>query len=359
MSISAPQTQLAGGLAGEERMGNGAGSKARGHRESGRRPQGTLGRGERLARGLGWFSLGLGLAQIAAPRAVARLLGVRESPRHRKVIRAIGAREVAAGLGILSRSRPAAWLWMRVTYDVMDLALLGSTLRAKRTEQRRIAMAAAATAGFTLLDVLAGLQLSRAADKASPGARRERARQVTRAITVDCSPEEAYRFWRDLANLPRFMAHLESVRMIDERRSRWIAKAPAGTTVEWDAEIIDDRPGELISWRPLPGTKVMSTGSVRFLRAPGGRGTEVRVEIHHEPRGGLIGAGIARLFGEAIGLHAESDLRRFKQLMEIGEVVQSDAGVHLGPHPAQPPAAQRGPEPSGQSVSPFIEGAVR
>jgi uncharacterized membrane protein len=118
--------------------------------------------------------------------------------------------------------------------------------------------------------------------------------------------------------------------------------------VEWDAEIIDDRPGELISWRPLPGTKVVSTGSVRFLRAPGGRGTEVRVEIRHEPRGGLIGAGIARVFGEAIGLHAASDLRRFKQLMEIGEVVQSDASVHLGPHPAQPSEGQKGPEPSDE-----------
>jgi uncharacterized membrane protein len=359
MSMSAPQIPPNGGGSGERQRGDGAGSRALERREHNARRQGTLDRGARLARGLGWLSLGLGLAQIAAPRAVAKWIGLRATPRHCKVIRAIGAREIAAGIGILTRPRPADWIWTRVGHDVTDLALLGSTLSGKRTKRRRVALATAAVAGVTLLDTLAGLELGRDGDTATLRARRERAQQAARAITVDCSPEDAYGFWRDLTNLPRFMAHLESVRMIDERRSRWIARAPAGTTVEWDAEIIDDRPGELITWRALRGAKVVSHGSVSFLRAPGGRGAEVRMAIVHSPPGGRIGAGIARLFGAAIDLHAASDLRRFKQLMEVGEVVQSDSSVHRGPHPAQPPARTSSPRQPRPSVSPSPEGAAR
>lgn len=340
-------------------MGNGPATRTLDRRESDEHRQSTLGRGERLARGLGWLSLGLGLAQVAAPRAVARVIGVRGSPRNRRTIRVIGAREIAAGIGILTRPRPAGWLWTRVGFDVTDLALLASALGAKRTKRSRVAAATAVTAGLAVLDTLAGLQLGQDAGAPAQSARRARAKRVTRAITVACSPEEAYRFWRDVTNLPRFMAYLDSVQMIDERRSRWIARAPAGTTVEWEAEITEDRPGELISWRALAGAKIMSSGSVRFRRAPGGRGTEILVEIRHEPPGGLIGAGIARLFGEAIGLHLASDLHRFKLLMEVGEVVESDASVHWGPHPAQPPERRVGPEPSRQSAFSRTEGAVR
>lgn len=359
MSSTAPQTPPSVGLSGERRTGNGRGSSALDRRQGGPQRQGTSGRGERLARGLGWLSVGLGLAQIAAPRAVARWVGVRANPRNRRVVRAIGVRELAAGIGILTRPRPARWLWTQVGFDVTNLALLASALGAERTNRRRVFTATAATAGLTVLDTLAGLKLHQDAGSTAPGAQRERAKQVSKAITVDCSPEDAYRFWRNPANLPRFMAHLDSVQAIDERRSRWIARAPAGTTVEWDAEITEDRPGELISWRALAGAKLMSSGSVRFQRAPGGRGTEVRIEVQHQPPGGLIGAGIAWLFGEAIGLHAASDLRRFKQLMEIGEIVQSDASVHAGPRPAQPPEGQVGREPSRQRVFSTTEGAVR
>ena len=359
MSMAAPQIPPNGGVSEERRTGNGAGTRALERRERGVRRQGTLDRGARLARGLGWLSLGLGLAQIAAPRAVAKWLGVRATPRHCKVIRAIGVREIVAGIGVLTRPRPADWIWTRVGYDVTDLALLGSTLSGQRTKRRRVALATAAVAGVTLLDTLAGLELGRDGDTSTLRARRERAQQVARAITIDCSPEDAYRFWRDLANLPRFMDHLESVSMTDERRSHWVARAPAGTTAEWEAEIIDDRPGELITWRALSGAKVMSYGSVSFLRAPGGRGTEVRIAVVHSPPGGLYGAGIARLFGEAIDLHAASDLRRFKQLMEVGEVVQSDASVHRGPHPAQPPARPSSAKQPSPTLSPSPEGAAR
>ena len=165
---------------------------------------------------------------------------------------------------------------------------------------------------------------------------------VKKAITVNRPPEEAYTFWHDFRNLPRFMKHLEDVQMTDNGRSHWKAKAPAGTTVEWDAVVVDDRPNELIAWRSLDGADVDNSGSVRFAPAPGGRGTEVRVELHYNPPGGALGATIAKLFGEEPEQQVQDDLRRFKQVLETGEVVYSEATVHGRPHPARPPEENSG-----------------
>jgi uncharacterized membrane protein len=286
------------------------------------------GESERIARGLGWFSVGLGLAQIVAPRAVARVIGVRDD-RHRGIMVALGVRELASGLAILTQPRTAGWIWTRVGGDVIDLALLGSAFSSDGSKRGRIAAATAAVAGVTLLDVLTGQELTRH-DRGSA--------EVTKAITVRRTPEEVYGFWRDFRNLPRFMEHLESVQVLSDRRSRWKAKAPAGRTVEWEAEIIEDRPNELIAWRVVGDAAVTHCGSVRFTRAPGGRGTEIQVELSYDPPGGAIGAVIAKIFGEEPGQQVDSDLRRFKQVMETGEVVHSDASVHPGPHPARPSA---------------------
>jgi uncharacterized membrane protein len=116
------------------------------------------------------------------------------------------------------------------------------------------------------------------------------------------------------------MDHLVSVSQLDSRRSRWVAKAPAGRTVEWDAEIINEITGELIAWRTVEGADVVSAGSVRFTPAPGGRGTEVRVRLQYDPPAGKIGATVAWLLGHDPAATIREDLRRFKQLMEAGEV---------------------------------------
>lgn len=160
---------------------------------------------------------------------------------------------------------------------------------------------------------------------------------VKAAITVYRPAEEIYRYWHDFENLPRFMKHLEAVQVTAEGRSHWQATAPAGATVEWDAEIVDDRPNELISWRSLPGSTVDNAGTVRFSPAPGDRGTEIRVALSYDPPGGALGAIVAKLFGEEPGQQVHDDLRRFKQIMETGEITQSDASVKGG-GPAQPPA---------------------
>src|SRR5439155_24100146 len=123
--------------------------------------------------------------------------------------------------------------------------------------------------------------------------------RVDEAVTINHSPEELYRFWRNLENLPRVMRHLESVKTISPRRSHWVACGPLGMRVEWDAEIITDKPNETIAWRSLPGGDVDTAGSVHFRKLAGGRGTEVRVELKYDPPAGKVGAGIAKLFGKA------------------------------------------------------------
>ena len=143
--------------------------------------------------------------------------------------------------------------------------------------------------------------------------------RVEKSLTVNRSPEELFRFWRNFENLPRFMNHLESVKNLGENRSHWVAKAPAGTTVEWDAEVYNEKENELIAWRSLEGADVDNAGSVRFKEAPGGRGTEVKVVLEYDPPGGIVGAAIAKLFGEAPDQQIDEDLRRFKQVMEAGE----------------------------------------
>ena len=143
--------------------------------------------------------------------------------------------------------------------------------------------------------------------------------QVREVVTINKSPEELYAFWRNFDNLPKFMNHLESVTTGDDKHSHWVAKAPLGRTVAWDAEIINETPNRLIAWQTLPGASVSSAGTVRFEPALGGRGTEVRISLDYNPPAGVVGATVAKLFGEEPRVQIAEDLRRFKNLMETGE----------------------------------------
>ena len=143
--------------------------------------------------------------------------------------------------------------------------------------------------------------------------------KVVHSVTVGKSPDELYAFWRDFTNLPQIMDHLNSVTVQNSGRSHWVAKAPLGRTVEWDAEIINEVPGQLIAWRSLPGADVDNAGSVTFKPGPTGRGTEVRVELSYAPPAGKVGATVAKLLGEEPRKQLDDDLRHFKQLMEAGE----------------------------------------
>lgn len=140
--------------------------------------------------------------------------------------------------------------------------------------------------------------------------------KVEHAVTVAAPPAEVYRFWRQLDLLPEFMDHLVSVKEIDATRSTWTAKGPLGTTVTWDAEVVTDEPGRVLSWRSLPGGDVDTAGSVHFT--PAGGGTEVRVSLKFDPPGGKVGAAVARLFGENPDQQVRDDLAKFKQVFESG-----------------------------------------
>jgi len=142
---------------------------------------------------------------------------------------------------------------------------------------------------------------------------------VARSTTINRSPEELYSFWRNFQNLPRFMLNLQSVRMLGGNRFRWVANGPAGKPVEWEAEIYNEKENELIAWRSLPGSDVTNAGTVTFTRAPGGRGTCVRVTFNYNPPGGKPGALLARLFGAEPAQMVEQNLKRLKQLFETGE----------------------------------------
>jgi uncharacterized membrane protein len=325
------------GAAGErEELDAGNGSESGLRDPHGRKP-GTAKvlSGDQLARGLGWFSVGLGLAEVLAPRGIARVCGVRGT--NSPLIRLLGLREIAHGVAILSQGgRSAGAVWSRVVGDAVDLACLGAAMLSPRTDKARVAFATANVLGVTALDVLCARQLA-AGDAGEEG---RSGSLVSKSMVINSTPEELYRLWRDFENLPRFMRHLERVRVTGEGRSHWVARAPAGTTVEWDAEVTEDRPNELIAWRSLEGADVDNRGSVRFDPAPGNRGTIVRVEMSYDPPAGALGALVAKLFGEEPGAQAREALRCLKQVVETGEVVLSDGAYwdngYLTQRPAQP-----------------------
>jgi len=333
-----------------------------------------------LASGLGWFSIALGLAQLVAPRQVAQLIGVDEHASQ-SVMRAVGLREIASGIGILTQpqSHRANWVKARVGGDVMDLALLGKAYTSGDNDQGKVTTALVAVAGITALDLFCSQQLDSMqsdaqqtqgtwADRSGgyggqarrdpgrdPGRSAQRGQQpqeipvgkeekgiyVVKAITINRPPEELYQFWHNFENLPRFMSHVQSVQTLDERRSHWKVNAPANMSVEWDAEIIDDQPNRRIAWRSLPDAGVRNAGSVRFEPANGNRGTRVKVELQYEPPLGKLGATVAKLLGEEPEKQVYDELRAFKQVMEIGEVTRSDGslwGPQLDQRPAQPPS---------------------
>lgn len=148
----------------------------------------------------------------------------------------------------------------------------------------------------------------------------DRGVKVEEATTIAKPAGELFAFWRRFENLPRFLAHVREVREIDRTRSHWVADAPLGLSVAWDAEVINERPNELIAWRSLPGSQVDVAGSVHFTPAANGGGTEVKVALKYVPPAGRVGHAVAALFGKDPNRQIRADLRRFKSLMETGEI---------------------------------------
>ncbi|MDG4824989.1 SRPBCC family protein [Asanoa sp. WMMD1127] len=291
------------------------------------------------------MSLGLGVAQLAAPDTMRRISGVDDSATSRAVVPLVGARELVHAAGLLTSRRKGAWTWSRVLGDAMDLTALGMAIAHRDGQrQRRLVGVTGMILGITVLDVLTAVQATRARETVvPPGTRKGGSMELTATTTIRQPVHVVYEFWRDLENLPTFMAHLERVRVTGDRTSRWSAAAPFGTDVAWDAEIIEDVAAEVVAWRSTGDADVPNTGAVRFVRAPDGVSTEVHVVLAYDIPGGAIGKAVARYFGEEPHQQLDDDLRRLKQVLETGEVVRSDgapwgkrARKEFPQRPAQP-----------------------
>lgn len=247
-----------------------------------------------IAKGLGWFSIALGAAEIAIPETIAMFAGLRNEPRTRRLLRSplFGPREIAAGIGILSQPNPAKWMWGRVAGDVLDLGAMAAGLISPRNRRGRLTAALLAVMGVTAVDYICAQQLSRASD----GVERKRREHhgylasASRSIWVNRLPAEAYNYWKNIENLPRFMHHVESVQDLGGGKSRWRAKGPLGKSIEWTAQTVDDQPDGKIGWKTVEGSSVHNCGAVTFEAGPGGRGTIVRVELDY----GTTGSAAAR-----------------------------------------------------------------
>lgn len=257
---------------------------------------------EQLAIGLGWFSIALGVAELAAPRTLARLIGVREDDTTIAVLRTFGAREIGTGLAILAQPDNPTALWGRVAGDALDLVSLGAAMTSEDSRPGRTTFAAATVLGVTVLDVMCAQRLSNAAGADRPSG--VDPSYLRESITINQPIERVYQAW----------TALEHVAFLRE------------------AQITDAREQESCSWMNNDGI----TGIVHFERAPGARGTEVRVELtgHY----GKLGTKIARVLGMAPDQQVREDLRRFKQLLENGEVTVSDGpGLWRAAQPASNP----------------------
>jgi len=194
-------------------------------------------------------------------------------------------------------------------------AIIGGSALALYGITRRSPLGWALAAGGGTMAVLAGTRM------------RSQEPSVWTSLLVNCSPEQAYRFWRDFENLPRFMNRLQTVSVLDNRRSRWTANGPMGQPIRWDAEITEERENEFIAWRSLPGSDVQVNGEVRFQEAPAGRGTMISARIEYGSASGMSRA-LGQFLRKGANFAMRQDLRRLEALMETGEIPTTEGQSH-------------------------------
>lgn len=220
------------------------------------------------------------------------------------------------------RGAPNVGTLERILSAAAGVALIGYSYQRNRLRSVLVplgtSLVARAVTGNCPVNRALGRNTAERASARSPVASVPRGQglKVEQSVIIDRKPEELYAYWRDFENLPRFMNHLEAVTATGQDRSHWAVKGPAGTLIEWDAEIHNEIPNELIAWRSLPGAEVNNAGSVHFRPIAGGSRTLVRVVLSYEPPAGRLGAAVARLFGEEPSQQVRGDLRRFKEVME-------------------------------------------
>ena len=266
-------------------------------------------------RGLAILSLVLGAGGSFMPGAVARLSGLEP---HARLLPLVGLRELAAGVGLLTSRNPTPWLWSRVVGDGMDLAvILASLMNRGNPRKLSAAITMAVVAAITAVDARESLRRTQGAQSSGSTAPDALA---SASVLIARTPQECYEFWRDPTNMTRISPLVESVTVLDERTSRWCIRSPLGRRIEWDSKVTGETPGERISWRSVDGGGLYHAGVVRFERATGGRGTLVSASVHFRVAGGPAGLGLVKLLGTHPQSEIREDLRRFKQLLEAGEI---------------------------------------
>ena len=269
---------------------------------------------QQLARALGWFSIGLGAAEVVAPGRLDRFLGVGDRT---VLVRGFGVREIATGVGILVPGNPAPGVWARIAGDALDLAALGSALRADGAKRGRVGAALGAVVGITAVDVIAARRLG--TERGTAGSSGE-AMEVERSLTVAKPADELHRLWREPATVPRVMGGIAEVTVLDSERARWTVRGPLGRTQEWETRIVEERPGEVVRWEAQPGAAMPNSGWVRFRPGPPDWGTVVTLGIRFEAPGGALGGAAAKLAHRVPEMAVGKALRRFKNLAETGEI---------------------------------------
>ena len=207
--------------------------------------------------------------------------------------------------------------WERVASIVAGGALVALALRRHRWSQAAAGAALIGRGASGYCPANAAIGRGRLRDDPKRALSGPRGLRLDDRIVIDRPIEEVYAFWRDLTNFPRVMRHIERVDVLDDRRSHWVMRGPAGTTVEWDATIINERRPKLLAWESLPGSDVASAGSIRLKRTTGG--TEVAVSLQYNPPAGKVGAGIAWLTGYSPAASLREDLTRVRRLLETGQ----------------------------------------
>jgi uncharacterized membrane protein len=264
---------------------------------------------------LGWFSLGLGLAEVLTPKGVAKAAGLPEESRH--TVRAFGAREIVSGIGMFSRRVQPAASWSRVVGDVLDLSVLGKSLFKANSSKAKLGISSAAVLGVTVLDILASMKETPALN----GYSGKNPLELEEALAINKSPEELFTYWRDLSNLPNFMSFLDTVVELDPQKSHWKTKEVAGKSIEWKSVIKREVKNETIEWETDEGSDISHSGSVTFRRLPRGHGTEVRLKMQFAPKAGAIApTGLSSVLSFIGEEKVRNDLKRFRQLIETGEI---------------------------------------
>ncbi|MBV9999268.1 MAG: SRPBCC family protein [Verrucomicrobia bacterium] len=237
------------------------------------------------------------------------------------LLRTYGLREIVNGAGILAAKDPTPWIWARIAGDALDIATVATGLGDHNPKKDNVLLALAALTGATAADVICSRRLSQAQRTTlGPRGGGAEATRIEASLTIEKPAEELYRRWSEPETLSKVMGHFAEIQASGDGRAHWQVRGPFGRALEWDMRTVEERPGEVLRWQALPGSHLPVEGSVRFRPAAADRGTVATLCFQFDPPGGVLGDTALKGLGGAPRLIASKALRRFKNLVETGEI---------------------------------------